>query len=155
MWLNDLLTHHNTTGPSSSAHKEVGPEYYLATIGLSDMSESPCLNSGRAIQKISTEIKTAIYSEAQYNTLDSARQDALHEVIEEHLLVTHEQKAHARYLLVNCPIVRKSRHCWHCSRCGRSTKCSMWWGRREEVELFRKSDEPYSLYVAEMLLQKD
>ncbi len=62
---------------------------------------------------------------------------------------TPEQLAHARTLLVDCPVSRGKRHCWHCSRCGDARKCSAWRARAAYVESFRQSEKPYSLFLVE------
>ena len=57
--------------------------------------------------------------------------------------------AHARRLLVTCPVQGRILHCWYCSRCSEAGKCSAWRSRRSDVEFFRQSGKPYSLYLVE------
>ena len=57
--------------------------------------------------------------------------------------------AHAKRMLVSCPVQGQSLHCWYCSRCSEAGKCPAWRGRRADVEFFRKSEKPYSLYLVE------
>ena len=57
--------------------------------------------------------------------------------------------AHARRMLVSCPVQGRSLHCWYCSRCSEAGKCPAWRSRRADVEFFRKSEKPYSLYLVE------
>jgi hypothetical protein len=59
--------------------------------------------------------------------------------------------AHARRLLVDCPVVGGKRHCWHCSRCPGAATCQAWHERRLDVEFFRQSEKPYSLHLVEAL----
>lgn len=58
------------------------------------------------------------------------------------------QIAHAKRMLVNCPFASEKLHCWHCSRCGHAHKCMAWRERRQDVEFFQGSEEPYSVYLA-------
>lgn len=62
---------------------------------------------------------------------------------------TPEQLAHARRLVVDCPIQGRGLHCWHCSRCGDTRTCSAWRGLRSEVERLKHSGKPYSLTLVE------
>ena len=57
--------------------------------------------------------------------------------------------AHAKRMLVSCPVQGRSLHCWYCSRCSEAGKCPAWRGRRADVEFFKKSEKPYSLYLVE------
>ena len=57
--------------------------------------------------------------------------------------------AHARSLLVACPVQRRGLHCWYCSRCSEVARCTAWRSRRHDVEFFRNSEKPYSLYLVE------
>ena len=57
--------------------------------------------------------------------------------------------AHARRLLVPCPATGGKLHCWHCSRCDKARSCRAWRGRRADVEFFRQSEEPFSLFLVE------
>ena len=56
---------------------------------------------------------------------------------------------HARRMLVDCPSTKGKRHCWHCSRCAEARTCTAWRTRRADVERFRQSGKPYSLYLVE------
>lgn len=62
---------------------------------------------------------------------------------------TPAQLDHARRMLVDCPSTGGKLHCWHCSRCDDTRTCSAWRTRRHDVEFFRKSGEPYSLFLVE------
>ncbi|MDR1241796.1 MAG: hypothetical protein LBM00_03270 [Deltaproteobacteria bacterium] len=62
---------------------------------------------------------------------------------------TPEQIAHARRMLVDCPTAEGKLHCWHCSRCDRARRCTAWRIRRNDVEFFRQSEAPYSLFLVE------
>ena len=62
---------------------------------------------------------------------------------------TPEQIAHAQRMLVDCPSTGGKLHCWHCSRCGDARRCMAWRSRRADVEFFRRSERPYSLYLVE------
>jgi hypothetical protein len=62
---------------------------------------------------------------------------------------TPEQIAHARRMLVDCPETKGKLHCWHCSRCDRARRCTAWRIRRNDVEFFRQSEKPYSLFLVE------
>lgn len=57
-----------------------------------------------------------------------------------------EQIAHAQRMLVDCPVNGGELHCWYCSRCSEARTCSAWRTRRADVDMFRQSGEPYSLY---------
>jgi hypothetical protein len=57
--------------------------------------------------------------------------------------------AYARSLLVNCPSTGGKLHCWHCSRCDRARKCAAWLPQRPNVIFFKRSEEPYSLFLVE------
>lgn len=57
--------------------------------------------------------------------------------------------AYARSLLVTCPAQRRKLHCWHCSRCSGAESCAAWRGLRRDVDFFRSSGQPYSLYLVE------
>ena len=62
---------------------------------------------------------------------------------------TPEQITHANCMLVMCPVQGRNLHCWHCSRCGDTQTCKVWQTRRADVEFFRKSGPPFSLYLVE------
>jgi hypothetical protein len=64
---------------------------------------------------------------------------------------TPAQLGHARRMLVDCPATGGKRHCWHCSRCQTARSCLAWRGRRFDVEFFRQSGKPYSLFLVEAL----
>lgn len=57
--------------------------------------------------------------------------------------------AHARSLLVACPVQGRKLHCWYCSRCSEVRGCMSWRKRRRDVEFFRGSGKPNSLYLVE------
>jgi hypothetical protein len=57
--------------------------------------------------------------------------------------------AHARRMTIPCPASGDDRHIWHCSRCGAAGRCTAWRSRRSEVEFFRGSEEPFSLFLVE------
>ncbi|MDL2279237.1 hypothetical protein LJC15_01055 [Desulfovibrio sp. OttesenSCG-928-G11] len=56
---------------------------------------------------------------------------------------------HARRMLVACPVQRRKLHCWYCSRCSEAARCVAWRARRQDVEFFRNSEKPSSLYLVE------
>jgi hypothetical protein len=60
---------------------------------------------------------------------------------------TPAQLAHARRMLVTCPATGGKVHCWHCSRCPEARTCLSWRVRRSDVESFRQSEEPFSLFL--------
>lgn len=62
---------------------------------------------------------------------------------------TPAQLAYARRMLVDCSTTGGKLHCWHCSRCSKAQVCTAWHSRRADVEFFRQSEEPYSLYLVE------
>lgn len=64
---------------------------------------------------------------------------------------TPEQIAHARRMLVSCPVQRRRLHCWHCSRCDKAVSCAAWRTRRADVESFRHRESPYSLHLLDLL----
>jgi hypothetical protein len=68
---------------------------------------------------------------------------------------TPEQIAHARRMMLLCPALGERIHCWWCSRCfgAESGGCKAWRSHRDEVEFFRQSEEPFSLSLAEGVLQ--
>lgn len=104
----------------------------LAMIGLQSLSAE----DRRVAVAMAKENKAAIMEEMRQR---SCREDA----------PTPEQIAHARYMLVNCPVTRGKRHCWHCSRCDDARTCAAWNSRRSDVAFFRQSEEPYSLFLVE------
>lgn len=55
---------------------------------------------------------------------------------------------HAKRMLIYCPTAGGKLHCWYCSRCDKAPTCTAWRCRRQDVEFFMGSCEPYSLYVA-------
>ena len=57
--------------------------------------------------------------------------------------------AHARRMLVDCPSTGGKLHCWNCSRCPDAASCQAWRGHRSDVEFFRRSEEPLSLFLVE------
>jgi hypothetical protein len=59
--------------------------------------------------------------------------------------------AHAKRMLIYCPALGEKLHCWRCSRCygAESGGCKAWHSRRSDVEFFRRSGPPYSLFLAE------
>lgn len=62
---------------------------------------------------------------------------------------TAAQLDHARRMLVDCPSTDGKLHCWYCSRCDDARTCTAWRALRQDVEFFRKSGEPYSLFLVE------
>ena len=57
--------------------------------------------------------------------------------------------AHARRMLVPCPAHGRELHCWYCSRCAETASCQSWRARRYDVEFFRQSEKPESVYLLE------
>lgn len=62
---------------------------------------------------------------------------------------TAAQLDHARHMLVDCPSIGGKLHCWHCAHCDKALTCTAWRIRRSDVERFRQSEKPYSLYLVE------
>lgn len=63
--------------------------------------------------------------------------------------------AHARRMLVACPIQKRKLHCWRCAHCEKARLCAAWRSRRADVLFFRQSEKPHSFYLAEKLIAEE
>lgn len=68
---------------------------------------------------------------------------------------TAAEMAHARRMLVACPVLKRPLHCFCCSRCEKARSCAAWRSRRADVLFFRQSEEPHSFYLAEKLFAEE
>ena len=101
------------------------------------------------VQEQVQAVSSCTYPEVAIGTLLGADSQAKKILYPEKYDPTPEQIAHARRMLVRCPAKGRDLHCWYCSRCGDARKCKAWHTRSSDVEFFRQSERPYSLYLVE------
>ena len=158
MWLAELLADNLIASPTSFPNKEVGLAFGGGGESLSDPSD---ISSSYSLNALSNEDNHLKCSKITINSLDntgSVRHGGLENYPDTGVIVgghrsTPEQVSYARGLLVSCPMLQKRRHSWYCSRCDKTTSCSAWWTLRFEVNFFRASSEPFSLFVVENLIE--
>jgi hypothetical protein len=116
----------------------------LESMGLRvSLNESGNLFALAGLQTLSADERQAALTLAQEN------KTAIMEELRGSDEPTPEQIAHARRMLVACPSTGGKLHCWYCSRCEKAGSCMAWRHRRGDVEFFRQSEEPYSLFLVE------
>jgi hypothetical protein len=63
--------------------------------------------------------------------------------------IIEEVLKYAHTLEVICPSEFTRRHCWYCAYCEVSKKCPAWRMLTLEVEFYKRSGPPLSLYALE------
>lgn len=173
MWLNDLLPPKAEIRPTRPTSKNtVGRPQSLMAVAPSDTSDTKKTKnilSGEIHQKEEGIAQVSSKNPESVRHLPGSVAPEQHAGILEALDVgrtyrdkgldaeppTAAQLGHARRMLVDCPSSGAKLHCWHCSRCGNARRCTAWRTRRADVAFFRKSGEPYSLFLVESGAMRD
>ncbi len=170
MWLSDLLPQKaviRPTRPTSENH--VGRLKTLGAVAPSDTSDTSDTKKAKNLLSGEKHQKEEEITQVSYKNPESVRHSPSEDVtacdpIPEYF--AHAQPvfqkqpderrtpdpvtlAHAHTLLVSCPSTGLKLHCWHCSRCGEARSCTAWRTHRPDVEFFKQSEKPYSLYLVE------
>ena len=143
MWLSDLLPQKTEIRPTRPTSENfVGRPQSIMAVAPPDTSDTSDTKKAKNILSGEKHQKEEGIAQVSSEKPESVRHLPLEEA-------TPEQIAHARRMLVACPLTGGKLHCWHCSRCGDSQACRTWRTRRADVEFFRHSGPPYSLYLVE------
>lgn len=148
MLLTDLLPQSPEVRPTRPTSKNnVGRQQSLVSVAPSDTSDTSDTKKALETSPEENGPEQSTFAQALYKNPESVRHLPLADDSAD--APTPEQIAHARRMLVVCPSTGGKRHCGHCSRCGDARTCSAWHGRRYDVEFFRRSHEPFSLFLVE------
>lgn len=170
MWLTDLLPGTSEVCPTCPTCKnKVGQPQSLVAVTPSDLSDLSDLKkemeslSGENPQK-EEGITQVLYDNPPSVRLlpesvtperqsDNQKKHEVGRAYSDNDLSTDEPSAaeldHARHQLVACPVQKRRLHCWYCSRCSEAVRCTAWRPRRQDVEFYRQSEKPSSLYLVE------
>ena len=144
MWLTDLLQAQPATRPTRPTSKNnVGRHESLVAVAPSDTSDTSDMKNCKESSPEENGGEQTTFAQVSYKNPGSVRHLPLED--EPHPAAL----AHVRRMMVACPVHGRGLHCWHCSSCGDAQKCRAWHTRRHDVEFFKGSEKPYSLFLIE------